>query len=63
MPQLLRKMHTLGELVGLALRDTNKCGVEIDLIPESVQRQRDLDKKKPYLFTAAACLLGRWLPS
>jgi type IV pilus assembly protein PilM len=50
--------HALGELVGLALRDTNKCAVEIDLIPESVQRQRALNKKKPYLFTAAACLLG-----
>ena len=50
--------HALGELVGLALRDTNKCDVEIDLVPESVQRQRELNAKKPYLFTAAACLLG-----
>lgn len=50
--------HALGELVGLALRDTGKCAVEIDLIPESVKRQRELNAKKPYLFAAAACLLG-----
>ncbi|MGK0189159.1 MAG: type IV pilus assembly protein PilM, partial [Verrucomicrobiales bacterium] len=50
--------HALGELVGLALRDAGKCGVEIDLVPVSVQKQRDLNKKKPYLFAAAACLMG-----
>lgn len=50
--------HTLGEMVGLALRDAGKCPMEIDLIPETIERRRDIEKRKPFLITAAACLLG-----
>jgi type IV pilus assembly protein PilM len=53
--------HALGELVGLALRSAGTCPVAIDLIPESVQKQKALNAKKPFLFTAAACLFGTLL--
>ena len=53
--------HSLGELVGVALRSAGKCPVEIDLIPESVQKQNELNAKKPFLFAAAACLFGALL--
>ena len=50
--------HNLGELVGLALREVSACPMEIDLVPSSVERRRDIDRRKPYLLTAGACLLG-----
>ena len=47
--------HNLGELVGLALRDVSPDNVSIDLAPNDILARRDLDKKKPFLFAAAAC--------
>lgn len=57
-----REAHTLGELVGLALREMS-CPLELDLSPRSVSAARDVSSKKPVLLTAAACLfagLGAW---
>jgi len=57
--------HNMGELVGLALRDANSKNLEIDLAPNDILNRRDLDKKKPMLYTAAALwiliLLGVFL--
>jgi type IV pilus assembly protein PilM len=47
--------HNLGELVGLALRDVSSDNVSIDLAPNDILARRELDKKKPFLFAAAAC--------
>lgn len=49
---------SMGELVGLALRETMSCPMELDLVPPVVALRRDNDKRKPFLFTAAACLIG-----
>lgn len=50
--------HTMGELVGLALRGALACPMELDLVPPVVGLRRDNDRRKPYLYAAAACLLG-----
>lgn len=55
---------TLGELVGLALREMG-CPMELDLAPKSVQTSKDVGNRKPFLFMGAAallaCLAGVWL--
>ncbi len=48
--------HTLGELVGSALSQTGDIPVRIELIPESAQKAKDLEKKKPALILAVAVL-------
>lgn len=59
-----QEAHTLGELVGLALREM-ACPMELDLAPKSVQASRDVGNRKPFLMTAAAALfaalLGVWV--
>ncbi|MDA7894710.1 type IV pilus assembly protein PilM, partial [Akkermansiaceae bacterium] len=55
--------HQLGELVGLSLRATGKSEVSIDLVPDAVQAQRDITRRKPALITASALFivgLGLW---
>jgi len=49
--------HTLGELVGCALRGLGNCPVEINLRPLTVVREHELAKRKPFLIVAAICLL------
>lgn len=53
-----RSAHTLGELVGLALRANLACPMEIDLVPPVVAMRRENARRRPFLFTAAACLFG-----
>ena len=48
----------LGEVVGLALRGALSCPMELDLVPPLVALRRDNERRKPFLFSAAACLLG-----
>lgn len=48
--------HSLGELVGSALAQIGDVPVDIELIPESVQSSKDLQKKKPALIIAVAAL-------
>ncbi len=56
--------HTLGELVGLALREMS-CPMELDLAPKSVAARLDVGNRKPFLYMAAAALfaalLGVWV--
>ena len=49
--------HTLGELVGLALREM-ACPMELDLAPAVIKSAKDIGAKKPRLFMAAACLFA-----
>jgi len=48
--------HSLGEVVGLALRSLGNCPVEINLRPASVVSAQSLAKRKPYLIAATVCV-------
>lgn len=49
--------HLLGELVGLALRSTTTCPMELNLRPANVVRRQRLAERRPFLLLAAACFL------
>jgi type IV pilus assembly protein PilM len=58
-----QRAHTLGELVGLALRGTSDCPMELNLRPARVVRRHELASRRPYLILAALCvfaLLAAW---
>ena len=52
-----RSAHLLGELVGLALRSTTTCPMELNLRPANVVRRQKLAERAPFLILAAACFL------
>lgn len=54
---LAAKAQTVGELVGAALRSLDNCPIEINLRPQSVVREQDLSRRKPFLVGAAVCCL------
>jgi len=54
---LAAKAHTFGELVGVALRSSGACPLEINLRPPSVVKEQDLARRKPFLVLATICLL------
>jgi len=47
--ELAKVAHTMGELVGLGLRNLAHCPVELNLMPLSSQRRQEFHRKKPYL--------------
>ena len=49
--------HLLGELVGLALRSTMTCPMELNLRPANVVRRQRLAQRRPFFLLAAACFL------
>src|SRR6184192_1237122 len=49
--------HLFGELVGLALRSVTVCPMELNLLPATVVRRQDLEKRRPFFIAAAACIL------
>ena len=50
--ELARVAHSLGEVVGLGLRNLAHCPVELNLMPESTLRWQRFNQKKPYfIFT------------
>jgi type IV pilus assembly protein PilM len=55
---LAREAHQLGEIVGLGLRAADKATINIDLVPDAVQAERDINRRKPLLITASALFLG-----
>ena len=48
--------HQFGELVGSALAQIGEVPLRIDLLPESVQKIRELERRKPALILAVAAL-------
>jgi len=54
---LSRVAHSLGEVVGLGLRNLAHCPVEMNLMPESTLRWQAFNQKKPYLLGTVACLV------
>ena len=57
LPEVTRSAHLLGELVGLALRSVTTCPMELTLLPASVVRRKDLEKRQLFFMAAAACFL------
>ncbi|HEY3901672.1 MAG TPA: type IV pilus assembly protein PilM [Chthoniobacter sp.] len=52
-----KSAHRMGELVGLALRGTSDCPMELNLRPARVVRRHQLAEKRPYLIIAGLCAL------
>src|SRR5206468_11807458 len=55
--KLARSAHSLGELVGLALRSVTTCPMELNLRPASVVRRHELEMRRPFDIVAAACFI------
>jgi type IV pilus assembly protein PilM len=55
--ELARVAHSLGELVGLGLRNLAQCPVELNLMPESTLRWQSFNQKKPYFIATLASLV------
>src|SRR5437899_1041587 len=55
--EVTRSAHLLGEVVGLALRSITTCPMELNLLPASVVRRQELEKRRPFFIVAAACFL------
>jgi type IV pilus assembly protein PilM len=55
--EVAHSAHLLGELVGLALRRTMTCPMELNLRPANVVRRQRFAKRRPFLVLAAGCFL------
>jgi len=55
--ELAKVAHSMGEVVGLGLRNLANCPVEMNLMPDSTLRWRAFNEKKPY-FLATLFLLA-----
>jgi type IV pilus assembly protein PilM len=55
--QLNGAVHTLGEVVGCALRHLGNVPMEVNLRPHSVVHEQQLARRKPFLILAASCLI------
>src|ERR1700761_7481684 len=55
--EVSKSAHRMGELVGLALRGTSDCPMELNLRPARVVRRHQLAEKRPYLIIAGFCAL------
>jgi type IV pilus assembly protein PilM len=55
--ELSRVAHSLGEVVGLGLRNLANCPVEMNLMPESTLRWQSLNQKKPYFIATVFSLV------
>ena len=56
--ELGRIAHTLGELVGLALRSSGGCPMELNLRPASVEKAEKQAAQRPYIIAAGLCALA-----
>ena len=55
--ELARCAHFFGEVVGLGLRKTTECPIEVTLLPKSVRNRDQMEQRRPYLAGAAVCVL------
>src|SRR5213082_2957137 len=55
--ELARVAHSMGEVVGLGLRNLAHCPVELNLMPESTIKWQSFNQKKPYLIAAVFSLV------
>src|SRR5947209_6786938 len=54
--ELARVAHSLGEVVGLGLRNLAHCPVELNLMPDSTLKWQAFNQKKPYFIATVASL-------
>src|SRR5439155_24998001 len=50
--EVTRSAYLLGEVVGLALRSVTTCPMELNLLPASVVRRQELEKRRPFIIVA-----------
>lgn len=55
--ELAGSAHVLGEVIGLALRSATTCPMELNLRPQSVVRRQEMERRRPFLMLAAACVV------
>jgi type IV pilus assembly protein PilM len=55
--ELAKVAHSLGEVVGLGLRNLAHCPVELNLMPKSSLKRQEFNQKKPYLVASVFCLI------
>jgi type IV pilus assembly protein PilM len=55
--ELARVAHSLGEVVGLGLRNLAQCPVELNLMPESTLKWQSFNQKKPYFIASVFSLV------
>lgn len=55
--ELARVAHSLGEVVGLGLRNLAHCPVELNLMPESTLKWQTFNQKKPYFIATVFSLV------
>lgn len=53
-----KEAHMMGELVGLGLRAIGQTAINIDLVPSSVESEREAEKRRPILIASAALLIA-----
>ncbi len=56
--ELARVAHSMGEVVGLGLRNLAHCPVELNLMPESTRKWRAFNEKKPYLIATVFTMVA-----
>src|SRR4051812_1324981 len=55
---LARVAHSLGEVVGLGLRNLAHCPVELNLMPDSTLKWQAFNQKKPYFIATVLSLVA-----
>ncbi|MBU6402469.1 MAG: type IV pilus assembly protein PilM, partial [Verrucomicrobia bacterium] len=55
--ELARVAHSLGEVVGVGLRNSAQCPVELNLMPKSILQRQQFGQKKPYFVAAVLSLV------
>jgi len=55
--ELARVAHSLGEVVGLGLRNLARCPVELNLMPESTLKWQSFNQRKPYFIATVFSLV------
>ena len=45
------------EMIGMSLRSVTQCPINISLIPDSIRKQVELNRKKPYFYISAFSLI------
>src|SRR6266849_5829523 len=55
--ELARVAHSMGEVVGLGLRNLAQCPVELNLMPDSTLRWQAFNQKKPYFMATVFSLV------
>jgi hypothetical protein len=56
--ELARVAHSLGEVVGLGLRNLANCPVELNLMPDSTLNRVAFNEKKPYFIATSFSLVA-----